>query len=74
MKQPAMEIETVRMDAILVGSSDHTMSVAENILHREFTATAPKQKWAADITYLNTGVGWLCLAVVMGLFPQRIVG
>ena len=39
--------------------------MAANVLHRNFTATRPNQKWAGDITYIATGEGWLYLAVLM---------
>ncbi|EPU69483.1 hypothetical protein SAG0309_00915 [Streptococcus agalactiae GB00092] len=29
----------------------------ENILNREFTATAHNQKWCTDVTYLQYGLG-----------------
>lgn len=54
--------------------SDHSLPVAENVLDRDFQATAPNQKWTADITYIPTREGWLYLAVVMDLFSRRIVG
>lgn len=41
---------------------------------RDFTATAPDQIWAADITYLRTWEGWVYLAVVQDLYSRRIVG
>ena len=48
--------------------------VAENLLQQDFTAAAPNQRWAADITYISTAQGWLYLAVVMDLYSRRIVG
>jgi transposase InsO family protein len=54
--------------------SDHTQPVAPNRLERDFQATAPNQKWAADLTYIPTREGWLYLAVVLDLFSRRIVG
>ena len=48
--------------------------VAPNLLDRDFTATAPNQKWTSDITYIDTQEGWLYLAVVLDLFSRRIVG
>ena len=50
----------------------HTL--APNVLDRQFTATAPNQKWVADFTHLWTSEGWLFLAVVLDLFSRRIVG
>jgi putative transposase len=54
--------------------SNHRWAVAENVLGRDFTATAPEQKWAADITYVWTDEGWLFLAVVLDLYSRRVVG
>jgi transposase InsO family protein len=53
---------------------DPSHPVAENLLDQEFTAEAPNQRWAADITYIATNQGWLYLAVVMDLYSRRIVG
>lgn len=48
--------------------------IAANVLNRDFTASAPNQKWAADFTYVRTAEGWLCVAAVMDLYSRRIVG
>jgi transposase InsO family protein len=42
------------------------------ILDQDFAATAPDQKWAADINYIWTTEGWLYLAIVLDLFSRRI--
>nr|GFD29195.1 hypothetical protein [Tanacetum cinerariifolium] len=39
-------------------------AIAPNLLDRQFEATGPNQKWAADFTYVWTGEGWLFVAVV----------
>lgn len=54
--------------------SRHRLPVAENKLDRQFEPEAPNEAWAADLTYIWTGEGWLYLAVVMDLFSRRIVG
>ena len=43
-------------------------------MNRQFEASAPNQKWVADITYVPTDEGWLYLAAVMDLFSRRVVG
>ena len=48
--------------------------VATNLLKRNFSAAAPNQRWASDITYISTHEGWLYLAVVIDLYSRRIVG
>lgn len=49
-------------------------SIAPNLLDREFEATRPNQKWAADFTYVWTGEGWLFVVVVLDLYPRHVVG
>ncbi len=54
------------------GRPAHTL--APNVLDRQFTTTAPNQKWVADFTYVWTSEGWLFVAVVLDLFSRRVVG
>jgi putative transposase len=54
--------------------STHTLPVADNLLKRQFTPTAPNRVWTADLTYLWTDEGWLYLAVVLDLFNREVVG
>lgn len=54
--------------------SDPSKVPAPNILDQIFTADAPNQKWATDITYLPTESGWVYLAVVLDLFSRKVVG
>jgi putative transposase len=54
--------------------ADPTKQPAPNTLDRDFTATAPNQKWVTDITYLLTAHGWVYLAVVLDLFSRKVVG
>ena len=55
-------------------NSDHNLPVADNVLDRHFTPTAPNQVWVSDITYVPTGEGWLYLATVMDLAFRGIIG
>jgi putative transposase len=54
--------------------SNHGRPVAGNVLDRQFEPEAPNRAWAADITYIATGEGWLYLAAVEDLHSRRIVG
>ena len=54
--------------------SDPALPVAQNVLDRQFTASAPNERWVGDITYLWTREGWLYLAIVLDLFSRRVVG
>jgi transposase InsO family protein len=39
--------------------SKRNLPVAANLLNRNFSATAPNQKYVGDITYIWTSEGWL---------------
>lgn len=52
----------------------HKLPVADNLLRRDFTATAPNQKWVGDMTYIGTGEGWVYLATLKDVFTRQIVG
>lgn len=52
----------------------HGKCVFDNILNRDFKATAINQKWVGDITYLPTDEGWLYLAVVIDLYSRAVIG
>jgi len=49
-------------------------AIAPKLLDRQFTATAPNQKWVADCSYVWTAEGWLYVAVVLDLSSRRAVG
>lgn len=54
--------------------SAHNKPIFENILNRDFTATAINQKWVGDITYVSTREGWLYLAVIIDVHSRSIIG
>jgi transposase InsO family protein len=54
--------------------SNHNLPIAPNILNRDFYASNPDEKYVGDITYINTGEGWLYLATVIDLYSRRVVG
>jgi len=64
----------IKRKFVVTTDSNHIFKIAKNILGRNFKADRPNHKWAADITYIPTRLGWLYLAVVMDLFSRRIVG
>ena len=55
-------------------NSKHSHPVAPNLLQRDFEATAPNQKWVADITFIPTREGWLYLAAILDLYSRTVVG
>lgn len=55
-------------------NSKHALPVAENRLQQGFTTGRPDHVWMGDITDINTGEGWLYLAVVLDLYSRKVVG
>jgi putative transposase len=54
--------------------SNHDQPIAPNRLAEAPKATAPNQLWVADVTYIETGEGWLYLAAILDLYSRKIVG
>ena len=54
--------------------SNHAHPLAANLLDRQFDADGPNQKWVTDITYIETGEGWLYVAGVLDLYSRKVVG
>ncbi len=56
--------------------SDHAYAPAPNVLARQFGVgrSSAERVWAADLTYLPTGAGWLYLAVILDVSTRRVVG
>ena len=50
--------------------NEHAWPVAPNLVAQDFTADGPDRKWGADISYIWTAEGWLCLAVVLDLISR----
>ena len=45
----------------------------DNLLHREFYAYCPTQKWVTDISYIHTKQGVLYLSMIRDLYDNSIV-
>lgn len=54
--------------------SDHRRPVAPNLLRRDFSASAPNQKWVGDILGVPTDEGWLYVAALLDAFSRRVIG
>jgi transposase InsO family protein len=73
MKQQGLESKTKRKFKATT-NSEHDRPVAANLLDREFRVERPDSVYAGDITYIQTGEGWLYLAVLIDLYSRAIVG
>lgn len=47
--------------------------IAENVLNRDFTATAPNQKWVTDVTEFRVADRKVYLSPVLDLFDRSVV-
>lgn len=74
MREHGLQSHKRRRHRVRTTDSRHAHPLAPNVLQRDFTATAPDQKWLADITYVPTDEGWLYLALVLDLYARKIVG
>ena len=54
--------------------ADEGAARPEDLVGRDFTATAPNQLWVADFTYVATWSGVVYVAFVIDVFSRRIVG
>jgi len=59
---------------VMTTDSKHDLPIAPNLLQQHFKATAPNQKWVADITYIPCRQGKLYLASILDLYTKQIVG
>ena len=76
MREKALFSVHCRRNRKVISTTDSrgNKSIADNLLQRNFSATAVNQKWVGDITYIWTDERWLYLATVMDLFSRKIVG
>ena len=74
MNRAEIRSKTVKQYVPTTTDSKHAHPVAENVLGRKFEAAEPDRKWVGDITYIQTGEGWLYVAAVLDLCTRMVVG
>jgi transposase InsO family protein len=74
MRRHGVRAIMARPRRVRTTDSHHGLPIAPNLLDRNFVAAAPNRIWLADITYVETGEGWLYLSTVMDLYSRKIVG
>lgn len=74
MRQAGLQSRMRRRFRVVTTDSKHAHPLALNVLGREFQASAPNQKWLADLTYVPTAEGWLYLALILDLFSRKFIG
>jgi transposase InsO family protein len=63
-----------RRQRIKTTRRDEQAQISEDLVLRQFQASAPNALWIADITYLPTWQGFLFLAVVIDAYSRGVVG
>lgn len=74
MREHGLQSTKRRRRFVVTTDSKHAWPVAANVLRRDFEASAPNQKWLADMTYVATDEGWLYVALVLDLHARKLVG
>jgi len=54
--------------------SDDLAAKPADLVQRSFKADRPNQLWVADLTYVATWQGFVCVAFITDVFSRRIVG
>jgi transposase InsO family protein len=74
MKNHGIRSKMRRRFVVRTTDSRHGHPIAANRLAQQFDVPVPNRVWAADITYIPTGEGWLYLAAVIDLCSRKVVG
>jgi putative transposase len=64
----------VALKYIVTTDSEGVVTLAEDLLNRDFTASRKNEKWISDTTYLETKEGWLYVAAILDLYGRKVVG
>ena len=52
--------------------SNHRFNIAPNLLDRDFSASAPNQKWAGDIAFDGKMIHWIIFSNRLTLDPRGV--
>lgn len=74
MRECGLKGRQSRRYRVRTTDSAHDNPIAPNLLAEAAAPTRPDEVWVTDITYVETGEGWLYLAGVLGLYSRRLIG
>jgi len=74
MRQIGMRARQKRRWKPSTTDSNHLYPIAPNLLAERYAPTRPNEVWRADITYVETGEGWLYLAGVLDDYTKQLKG
>jgi putative transposase len=64
----------VRGKRIFTTVSDESAPRPEDLVERDFSASAPNRLWVADLTYVRTWAGFVYVSFVIDVYSRFIVG
>lgn len=59
---------------VITTNSNHSHSIANNLLDRDFSSEILGEKWVSDITYVRVADDWTYLTTIIDLADRKIVG
>jgi len=74
MRQNGWQVQAGQQYQPQTTQVDPQARFAPNHLSQDFAASAPDQKWVADLTFIRTRQGWLYLVAILDLFSRKVVG
>jgi putative transposase len=74
MRETGLQGRQARRYRVRTTDSAHNDPIAPNLLSTATVPTKPDEVWVTDITYVETGEGWLYLAGVLDLYSRRLIG
>ena len=74
MKDNGIQAKTKRKWKTTTKATKDPSRIAPNLVNQNFIVTEKNRVWVSDITYIETGEGWLYLAATMDLYSRMLVG
>jgi len=74
MQENGIQAKTKRKWKTTTKATKDPAKVAPNLVNQNFTVKEKNRVWVSDITYIETGEGWLYLAATMDLYSRMLVG
>ena len=77
MRENEIRSKTFKKFKVVTTDSKHDLPIAPRVFKVEdapVAVMAPDQVWCTDLTYVETGEGWLFVVIFLDLFTRKIVG
>lgn len=74
MKTAGIRSKVTKKYRVSTTNSAHGLSVAPNLLERNFNVGEIGKVWVSDITYIPTAQGWIYLTTVIDLGDRKAIG